>query len=42
MDFQRLPNLTKDRAKQRARSVWLFRALAEIVATIAILLLYAF
>lgn len=33
---------TKDRTKQRAHSMWLFWALAEIAATIAILVLYSF
>jgi len=34
--------ITKDRIKQRGCSVWLLWALAEIVATIAILLVYSF
>ena len=34
--------ITKDRTKQRGRSMWLLWALAEIVATVAILVLYSF
>jgi len=34
--------ITKDRTKQRGCSVWVFWALAEVIATIAILVLYSF